>query len=315
MEKHAILGPYPPPFEGVGIVAKQEHCRTGGLFIGTSREPLQNVPDVDLIKKSSFIFDIPRLLWKILKHKREISVINAHFATTYGFIAYLAKKLFRVKYTVTCHGSDILINLRKSPHKWLTKLALENAEEIFVVSRVLKRRMIGEGVKNTAIQIKRSKLASCFKPMKNVKKKKQIITVGTIYRRKGYRTLLKAFAQIADKFPKYKLVIVGRVESASYMKELEKIIHEKGLQERVEFLGEQEEISLLLNESELFVMPSRSEGYGLALAEALACKLPCIASDLGGIREVVGNSRKCTLFPVGNINELASAMKNRLEKH
>tara|TARA_Y100000034_G_scaffold25723_1_gene30614 strand:- start:20168 stop:21106 length:939 start_codon:yes stop_codon:yes gene_type:complete len=311
MEKHAILGPYPPPFEGVGIVAKQQHERVGGLFIGTSKRKSKSA-NIDLIKKGSFAIDIPRLLWKILKHRKDINVINAHFATTFGFIAYLAKKLYGISYTVTCHGSDILVNLRKTPHKWLTKIALENADEIHVVSRALKRKIQDSGVKNPAIEITRNKLSPKFKKM-NIAKKKQIISVGAVYERKGFDILLKAFAKVADKIPKYSVVIVGRTADSHYKKKLNKIIKENNLQERVKFLGQREDIPELLNESELFVMPSRSEGYGLALAEALACGLDCIASKTGGIPEAVGNKRKCKFFRNGSIKELAELLEKQLK--
>ncbi|MDP7282570.1 MAG: glycosyltransferase [Candidatus Undinarchaeales archaeon] len=313
MEKHAILGPYPPPYEGVGIVAKQEHERIGGLFIGTSKKK-QKSGNIELVKKSKFGLDLPRLLWKIFRHKREIKVINAHFATTFGFVAYLAKKLFGISYTVTCHGSDILINLRKTPHKWLTSRALENADEILVVSRSLKKRIIGSGIKNTAIQIRRNKVGVEFKKMK-IPKKKQIIAVGTVYPRKGYDILIKAFAQIAKKFPKHELVIVGRRSDSLFSRKLYSLLKKEDLTGRVRFLGEQRNIPKLLNESELFVMPSRSEGYGLSLAEALACGLDCVASKVGGIPEAAGKSRKCKLVSPGNINELAEAMESKLRNH
>jgi len=312
MKKRAILGPYPPPYEGVGIVAKQEHDRVGGLFIGTCRKAICE-GSVELIQKMPFVIDFPRLLARIHKHRREISEISAHFATTFGFIAYLAKRLYGISYTVTCHGSDIMLNLDKFPHKILTRKALENADEIFVVSEALKKKIKEAGIKNPAITVVKSKIREEFKPVKTGKKK-QIITVGAVYDRKGQDILIESFGKLAKDFPDYELVIVGRIASKSFKKKLDKLIDYYHIKKRVKFLGEREDVYSLLNESELFVLPSRSEGYGLALAEALACGLPCIASNIGGIPEVPGKEQNCVLVNVEDIGSLVSAMRKRLRK-
>jgi len=312
MKTRVILGPYPPPHEGVGIVAKQEHDRVGGLFIGTSRKSKKE-KNIELIRKLPFIIDFPRLLARIHKHRRNISEISAHFATTFGFIAYFAKKLYGISYTVTGHGSDIMLNLDKFPHKILTRKALENADEIIVVSEALKKKIKQAGIKNPAITVIKSKIRKEFKPVK-IRKKKQIITVGAVYERKGQDILIKAFGELAKEFPNYNLVIVGRIASKSFKKKLDKLIDYYHIKKKVKFLGEREDVYNLLNESELFVLPSRSEGYGLALAEALACGLPCIASNIGGIPEVPDKKQNCALVNVEDIDSLVSAMRKRLKK-
>lgn len=312
MKNRAILGPYPPPYEGVGIVAKQEYDRTGGLFIGTSRMA-QKSESLDIVKKTRFIFNLWSLLGKIRKHRQEISGISAHFATTYGFVAYLAKKLYKISYTVTCHGSDILLNLDKFPHKILTRKALENADEIIVVSEALKQKILETGITNQTIKVVVNQPREEFRRTKTGKKK-QIICVGTLYERKGQDRLVDAFGKIAKDYPDHKLVLVGRMTDKVFKRKLDWLIRYYHIQNRVEFLGERDDVYNLLNESELFVLPSRSEGYGLALAEALACGLPCIASNVGGVPEVPGKKANCTLINAGDIENLVHSMRKRLRK-
>lgn len=320
MEKKriAVLGPYPPPYEGIGIVAKTEFEREGTVFIGASAKRKGAPPGADLIVKGYFATDLPQLLMRFHKHRNQVDMVSAHFATTYGFVASIIKALYGKPYTVTCHGSDILVNLDKWPHRWLTKMALANADEIYAVSDAIKHRLAQAGFKAT---LKLNTIRPEFKPAKGVKKKKQIITVGTVYPRKGTDILIEAFGRIANKFPDYKLMVVGRATSLTFKKKLNLIMDHYGIKDRVEFIGEYADVPKLLNESELFVLPSRSEGYGLALAEAVKCCLPCIASDVGGVRQAVlgaagrrrGGAAKCEFFAKENIEQLAKLMEKKLK--
>ena len=311
----AVLGPYPPPYRGVELQAKLEFEKEKGsaLFIGTSYEP-QNTGNLILVRRGPFIKNGPQLFLKIWANKNKIREISAHYATTFGFLAYLAKKLFGIKYTVTCHGSDILVNMNKPVHKMLNNLALRNADEIFVVSKDLGAHLIELGYHYRDITHKPNKIDKKIFRKLGLKKKNQILFAGGIQHSKGVDLLVKAFAKIARKFPKYKLVLVGRVEQDGFKQELDDLIKEKKLGGKVIFEGEktQQELSRIMNESKLFVMPSRTEGYGMALAEALACGLRAVSTNVGGLPEA-GKHKNC-VFVNPDEDELSEAIGKQLNR-
>jgi len=303
----AVLGPYPPPSGGVALCAKEEHDKNGGIFIGTSSDPFEK-GSMHLVRKRRFWNDLFQLKRIIKEHRNEISKISSHFATTFGFIAYLAKKQYGIPYTVTCHGSDIFLNLHRFPHSWLTRKALENASEIIVVSDALKQEIENAGMRNKIV-VKRNSIDRKRFKKTHVKKKDQVIFVGAIAKVKGIDVLLRAFARAPKK---YNLAIVGPIAEKCYYKKLQDIVKENGLQERVEFLGDRTDVPRLLNESRLFVLPSRVEGYGRALEEALACGVSCIASNVGGIPEAV-KGKDCELVEPDDVEELVRVIEKALK--
>lgn len=109
--------------------------------------------------------------------------------------------------------------------------------------------------------------------------------VGRLTPMKGYLDLLEAFAAAAPHCPGARLVLVGegRGEAA-----LRRLARDLGMAERVIFAGWREEAALLMPAFDVFVQPSLHEGFGLALAEAMAARVPVIASRTGGIPEVTG---------------------------
>jgi glycosyltransferase involved in cell wall biosynthesis len=115
----------------------------------------------------------------------------------------------------------------------------------------------------------------------------RIISVGSLKRVKGHDVLIEAFRDVVDTYPSATLQIVG---DGPLRSEYEALIDQKGLAERVELMGwcSPEEVRKRLRKASLFVFPSRHEGFGLALVEAMAVGLPVVASDTGGIPEVVG---------------------------
>lgn len=311
----AVLGPYPPRYGGAEKRAVQDFKESKGLFIGTSHKPEQaeEKKNLILIKKRRFPIDCLLLLIKIFRNRKRIKKISAHFATTFGFTAFLAKKLFRVPYDVTCHGTDIMLNMNRPVHKWFTLKALKGADKIFTVSKKLKKELKKTGIRGEKIELNVAEVdKKRFKKM-DLEKKDQIIFVGKVQKAKGVDLLIKAFSNIKKRFPNYKLIIVGDFDEPEYHGKLKKEIRNKGIEKDVKFLGNRKDIPKLLNQSKLFVMPSRSEGYGIALAEALSCGLKCVATNVGGIPEVLEKYKgDCALVnPVAE--EIEKAMEEKLK--
>ena len=114
--------------------------------------------------------------------------------------------------------------------------------------------------------------------------------------------MVKVFKQVYDKIPS-KLLLIG---DGPERQSVERTCREIGLCHEIRFLGKQEAVEELLAISDLFLMPSGSESFGLAALEAMACEVPVISTDVGGIPEVNINGQTGFLSKVGNVDEMAS---------
>ncbi len=111
-----------------------------------------------------------------------------------------------------------------------------------------------------------------------------LLTIAALHPRKGIKYLLRAMQKIVEQKNSTKLVIIGEGPEKT---DLEKLANKLKIQNHVKFLGHQENIPKLLKSSELFVLPSVKEAFGLVLLEAMAAQLPIVATNVGGIPEIV----------------------------
>lgn len=125
----------------------------------------------------------------------------------------------------------------------------------------------------------------CCNDLPRANGEKYIIAVGRLSAAKDYANLITAMSLVVLNNNKVKLKIVGDGE---LKKELHDLVVKLKLEENIDFLGVRHDIPQLMSASDLFVLSSAYEGFGLVVAEAMACELPVVATDCGGVKEVVG---------------------------
>jgi glycosyltransferase involved in cell wall biosynthesis len=135
-----------------------------------------------------------------------------------------------------------------------------------------------------------------------------LLAVGRICEQKDYLTLLHAFSRLAGGRDRPHLAIVG---DGPLLSDLQKLAGSLGITDQVRFLGIRHDVASLMSACDLFVLSSAWEGFGLVVAEAMACKRPVVATDCGGVREVVGDAG--FLVPPKDADALAQAMQKGLE--
>lgn len=132
---------------------------------------------------------------------------------------------------------------------------------------------------------------------------------------KGWDVLVRAFGQVAREFPQAQLALVGSADDngeRDFGQAIRALVHEAGLAARVRFLGHRCDIPACLAGSDVFVLPSRSEGQPLALMEAMASGLPCIAAAVGGIPETITHGENGLLFDREDVAQLTDRLKRML---
>lgn len=190
---------------------------------------------------------------------------------------------------------------------WISDYTYKHTQQIISVSRNLQERIkyhLGKDsiiVNNTFgddfLDV------PCAKPYKNLIK---FVATGNLIYRKGYDLLIRAFKELDLPKELWELNIIGDGEEEQ---NLSLQIKNANLQDNIFLLGRKNksEIVDLLTQSNFFMMPSRNENFSVAILEALACGLPIIASDCGGVRDCI-NSSNGIIFPVDNVEELKNAI-------
>lgn len=131
-----------------------------------------------------------------------------------------------------------------------------------------------------------------------------LLSVGELNRNKNHETVIRAVAQI----PNVYYIIAGK---GGLQNHLQQVIEELGLSNRVKLLGFRDDVGKLMKSADVFVMPSFREGLSVALMEAMACGLPCVASKIRGNTDLI-DSNGGSLFNPGSINECTKAIKEVL---
>jgi glycosyltransferase involved in cell wall biosynthesis len=134
-----------------------------------------------------------------------------------------------------------------------------------------------------------------------------ILCIAMHNEKKGLDVLLRAFKHVQHAQPSMKLLLVG---DGPLRKQLEHLASSLEIRDRVNFLGLQGRIEVrqLLHDCELFVLPSRSEPFGIAIIEAMACKKPVVSTKVGGIREIIEDRRNGVLVEPNDPRALAGAI-------
>jgi len=135
-----------------------------------------------------------------------------------------------------------------------------------------------------------------------------VVTVANVRFVKGIDVLIRAVPLVCKAVPGTVFLIIGESHYQTYLDDLKALAHSLCVDENVRFLGLRNDVPSLLKASDVFCLPSRSEGMSNALLEAMACGLPCVATDVGGNSEVIENGTNGFLVPNQDAESLASRL-------
>ena len=236
---------------------------------------------------------------------RDFDIIHAHYAAPQGFLGLLLKYTKRRPLVITVHGSDITVLSKSSVFRPILRFVLKNADRVIAVSAFLKREVEKLGVSEGKVEViyggvTISKEGEAFDMPGKV-----IAFVGSLVPQKGVDTLIESVKGI--KIKDTNLAIVG---GGPERKGLEALAAGMG---NIQFLGRREGLKDILTKSDVLVLPSREEGFGLVLLEAMALGTPVVATNVGGIPEIVEDRVSGILVEKDNPEQLASAISKVLE--
>jgi glycosyltransferase involved in cell wall biosynthesis len=138
----------------------------------------------------------------------------------------------------------------------------------------------------------------------------EFINTGILYHLKNHKLLIDAFAKAEMKHPFIRLTILG---DGILRGELEQQIAAYGLEKKVSILGITDDVAGFLNQADVYVMSSDLEGLPLSVLEAMACGLPVITTEAGGVVDIVATGENGIITPVGDVDALSEAMAILIE--
>lgn len=263
--------------------------------------------DKGILSKIAYLKVIKQL--KKICSEFEPDIVHAHYATSYGLLGSFLKK---EPFLISVWGFDVYKFPHSSLlHKKILKRNLKKATHLFSTSHV----MAAETKKYTNKKVEVIPFGVNLDLFNYIEIEKQNLdfTIGivkTLEENYGIKFLIEAFKKIKDTNPNLnlKLKIVGKGREENNLKNLAKTLN---VISSVEFLGfvENDKLPPLINQMDVVVIPSFVESFGVAAVEALACKVPVIASDVDGLAEVVIDGENGYLSLPGNANSIAEKVQ------
>lgn len=246
---------------------------------------------------------------KTLAVARQADIIHAHWAST-GFIGAITKLFLGLPMVVTLHGSDIALLPNRGMLRRLTRVILNRADAVIGVSHALIQEITALGITTPRILRIPNGVPHLENLLAVVEKKVGsgvVLFIGRLSEEKNVSVLLRAFSQVHDEFAQARLLVVG---DGPLRHTLEHEAQQLGISACTDFYGFRppEKLSSIFARADLLVLPSRREGFGVVLIEAMASGRPVIGTRVGGIIDVIDDHRNGLLVPPDEVQPLAEAM-------
>ena len=321
-----------PTFGGSGVVATElglELSKRGHqIHFITYNQPVRlellgnnvhfhevNVPEYPLFHYQPYELALSSKLVDMVK-LHNIEVLHVHYAIPHAYAAYMAQKMLLeegvyVPIVTTLHGTDITLVGNHPFYKPAVTFSINKSDAVTAVSNSLKEDTLRLfdikkeiNVVTNFIDINKftHDFTDCQRAMMATDKEKIITHISNMREVKRIPDVIKVFYNIQKEIPA-KLMMVGE---GPEREPAERLCEELGISEKVVFFGNSNQIDRILCFSDLFLLPSKTESFGLSALEAMASGVPVISSDTGGIPEVNKHGFSGYLSDVSDVEDMSS---------
>jgi N-acetyl-alpha-D-glucosaminyl L-malate synthase BshA len=254
----------------------------------------------------------------------DLDLLHVHYAIPHALSALLARQMCavagrRLPFVTTLHGTDVTLVGMDRSYLPITRFGIEQSDGVTAISRYLRDKTVADFKVTRPIEVIPN-FVNCdlYKPLDGDKEaaraswapagEKLLLHLSNFRPVKRVTDVVDIFARIAAVVPAH-LLMIGDGPDRS---QAEQLAFHKGIRDRVHFLGKQESVTDLLPLADLMLMPSELESFGLAALEGMACRVPAIATAVGGVPELIDHGRTGCLFPVGDVAGMAEAAMDLL---
>jgi N-acetyl-alpha-D-glucosaminyl L-malate synthase BshA len=243
---------------------------------------------------------------------RQLQVLHVHYAIPFAAAALLARQIvpeLDLKVVTTLHGTDVTLVGNNPSFKSVTTMAIENSDAVTAVSYFLRDEAYRQFSVNKEIEViynfidparHERPIPPCIPP-RNCPEQLTLMHISNFRPVKRVPDVVRVFAQVVEKLDA-RLVMVGDGPDAGLVRQL---AEDLGVIDRVRFTGVLDGVAHLLRAANLLLLPSQTESFGLVALEAMASGVPVVASDVGGLPEVVEHGVCGFLAPMGDVTKMA----------
>ena len=244
-----------------------------------------------------------------------LELLHVHYAIPHASAALMAKQILKedhihIPVVTTLHGTDITLVGREASYEPVVTWSINQSDAVTAVSDSLVRDTLKHfSVKRPIRMIPNfidferfnKKPRQHFKDLIAPNSERIIVHTSNFRKVKRVEDVVRIFNIIQQKVPA-KLLLIGDGPERS---NIEKVCRELHVCDKVTYLGKQEAIEEILSICDLFILPSESESFGLSALEAMACEVPVISTNTGGLPEVNIHGKTGFLSDIGNYEEMA----------
>lgn len=245
-----------------------------------------------------------------------LDVLHVHYAIPHASVAYMAKQILAsqgisLPVVTTLHGTDITLVGKDSSYEPVVTFAINHSDGVTAVSDSLRQDTYNNFKITKSIEVIPNFIdlqRFSKKPKDHFRKaiapngERLIMHTSNFRKVKRVQDVVHVFSHVRKEMPA-KLLLIG---DGPERHNIEELCRELNLCDDVRFLGKQELVEEILSIADLFVMPSETESFGLAALEAMACQVPVISSNAGGMPELNVQGVTGYMSGVGDIEDMAS---------
>ena len=254
-----------------------------------------------------------------------LDLLHVHYAIPHSVSALLARQMLATRgihlpFITTLHGTDItLVGLDRS-YLPITRFGIEQSDGVTSISSYLRDRTreafgitseieVVRNFVNCDVYLRNPELVAAMRPRFAAPNERLLVHLSNFRPVKRIQDVVKVFARVAKAMPA-RLMLIGDGPDRSVA---EYLAREHNVQDRVHFIGKQDNVNELLPLADLLLMPSELESFGLAALEAMACKVPSIATRVGGVPELIDDGITGLLYSVGDVDAMAQGALSLLK--
>ncbi|RMG69316.1 MAG: N-acetyl-alpha-D-glucosaminyl L-malate synthase BshA [Bacteroidetes bacterium] len=245
----------------------------------------------------------------------DLDLFHVHYAVPHASVAFLAKQILKdydrdVPVVTTLHGTDITLVGKNNSYEPVVSFSIDRSDAVTAVSEFLKKATYDNFSVKHDIQVIynfvdlerfRRQDKDHFRKMLTSGGEKIIIHTSNFRKVKRVQDVMRAFVRIREQIPA-RLLMVGDGPERHGAEEL---CRELGTCQDIYFLGNQNMVEEIYSIGDLFMLPSENESFGLAALEAMACGVPVVASNAGGLPELVVDGVTGYTSAIGDVEAMA----------